>query len=78
MCCYSETNSTGEDGRGGSRSESECVVTETSSTGEDGRGGSKSGAECVVTERQTIQVRMEEEGPEVDQNVSLRRDKHYR
>ena len=48
-----------------------CCYTETNNTGEDGRGGSRSGSECAVTERQTVQVRMAEEGPEAEQNVSL-------
>ena len=51
-----------------------CSYRQTNNTGEDGRGGSSSGSECVVTKRQTVQVRMEEEGPEVDQNVLLQRD----
>ena len=48
-----------------------CSYRQTNNTGEDGRGGSRSGSECVVTERQTVQVRMAEEGPEAEQNVSL-------
>ena len=55
-----------------------CCYSETNSTGEDGRGGSRSGSECAVTERQAVQVRMAEEGPEVEQNVLLQRDKTYR
>ena len=55
-----------------------CRYGETKIAGEDGRGGSGGESECVVTERQIMQVRMEEEGPEVDQNVLLHRDKQYR
>ena len=46
-----------------------CCYRETKHTGEDGRGGSRSGSECVITERQKLQVRMGEDGPEVNQNV---------